>query len=167
MLLVIHCTIPASLENPGIHIQNLSVVSHLFALGRWRVKPVVGEIASEDVQFTGNYPPGIPKIQIVLGREKGFELPGKQDTHRGCWGRPVPEPRQSHVRNLGTKDAVRAHSGVSQCDVMDAGRLWKMGENVSHPKFFLSHQTLLSAFKNVRNRAEGNTPCNTSAAALS
>ncbi|KFO60163.1 hypothetical protein N302_13919, partial [Corvus brachyrhynchos] len=52
-------------------------ISHLFALGRWRVKPVVGEIPSEDVQFAGNYPPGIPKIQFVLWREKCFKLPGK------------------------------------------------------------------------------------------
>lgn len=114
------CTLQSSssLENPGIHTQNLSFISHLFALGRWRVKPVVGEIPSEDVQFTGNYPPRIPEIQIILWREKGFKLPGKQDTHRGCWGRPVPQPRQSHVRNLSTKDAVRAHSGVSQRAVM-------------------------------------------------
>lgn len=31
-----------------------------------------------------------------------------------------------------------------------------MGEiNASHPKFFLPHQTVVSAFKNVSHRAEG------------
>ncbi|KFV75123.1 hypothetical protein N307_14717, partial [Dryobates pubescens] len=51
--------------------------SHLFALGRRRVKSVVGKVASEDVQLTGNYPPWIPQIHFVLWRKKGFELPGK------------------------------------------------------------------------------------------
>ncbi|KFQ67550.1 hypothetical protein N335_10917, partial [Phaethon lepturus] len=51
--------------------------SHLFALGRRRVKSVVGKIPSEDVQFTRNYPPRIPKIQFILWRKKGFKLPGK------------------------------------------------------------------------------------------
>ncbi|KFP68225.1 hypothetical protein N337_12821, partial [Phoenicopterus ruber ruber] len=52
-------------------------ISHLFALGRRRVKSVVGKIPSEDVQFTRNYPPRIPKIQFILWRKKGFKLPGK------------------------------------------------------------------------------------------
>ncbi|KFP43527.1 hypothetical protein N324_11441, partial [Chlamydotis macqueenii] len=52
-------------------------ISHLFALGRGRVKSVVGKIPSEDVQFTRNYPPRIPKMQFILWRKKGFELPGK------------------------------------------------------------------------------------------
>ncbi|KFO89401.1 hypothetical protein N320_05712, partial [Buceros rhinoceros silvestris] len=52
-------------------------ISHLFALGRRRVKPVIGKIPCEDVQFTGNYPPWIPKIQLVLWRKKGLKLPGK------------------------------------------------------------------------------------------
>ncbi|KFP89000.1 hypothetical protein N310_03982, partial [Acanthisitta chloris] len=50
---------------------------YLFALGRWRVKSVVGKIPSEDVQFTRNYPPWISKIQFVFWRKKGFKLPGK------------------------------------------------------------------------------------------
>ncbi|KFQ15155.1 hypothetical protein N330_06768, partial [Leptosomus discolor] len=50
---------------------------HLFALGRRRVKSVVGKIPSEDVQFTRNYPPRIPKIQFILWRKKGFKLSGK------------------------------------------------------------------------------------------
>ncbi|KFV54771.1 hypothetical protein N341_06531, partial [Tyto alba] len=50
---------------------------HLFALGGWRVKSVVGKIPSEDVQFTRNYPPWIPKIQFIFWRKKGFKLPGK------------------------------------------------------------------------------------------
>ncbi|KFV55125.1 hypothetical protein N328_07245, partial [Gavia stellata] len=57
------------------HAQNF--VSHLFALGRRRVKSVVGKVPSEDVQFTRNYPPRIPKIQFILWRKKGFKLPGK------------------------------------------------------------------------------------------
>ncbi|KFQ53815.1 hypothetical protein N333_05101, partial [Nestor notabilis] len=52
-------------------------ISHLFALGRRRVKSVVGKIPSEDVQFARNYPPWIPKIQFILWRKKGFKLLGK------------------------------------------------------------------------------------------
>ncbi|KAL2296108.1 hypothetical protein Nmel_017644, partial [Mimus melanotis] len=84
-------------EGPGVEHAQQPVDDHLQWGGQqWRVKPVVGEIASEDVQLTGNYPPWIPKFQIILWREKGFELPGKQDTHRDSWGCPVPQPRQSH-----------------------------------------------------------------------
>ncbi|KFW72810.1 hypothetical protein AS28_08580, partial [Pygoscelis adeliae] len=50
---------------------------HLFALGRRRVKSVVGKIPSEDVQFTRNYPPWIPEIHFILWRKKGFKLSGK------------------------------------------------------------------------------------------
>ncbi|KFO78056.1 hypothetical protein N303_15096, partial [Cuculus canorus] len=61
------------------HAQKLksSFISHLFALRRGRVKSVVGKVPSEDIQFTRNYPPRIPKFQFILWRKKGFKLPGK------------------------------------------------------------------------------------------
>ncbi|KFW78172.1 hypothetical protein N305_08380, partial [Manacus vitellinus] len=73
-------------EGPGVehaqklvdyHLERQFFISHLFALGRRRVKSVVGKIPSEDVQFTRNYPPWIPEIQFILWRKEGFKLPGK------------------------------------------------------------------------------------------
>lgn len=77
--------------------------SYLFALGGWRVKPVVRKVPGEDVQFARDNPPGIAEFQLILWREKSFELPGKHHVHGGRWRRPVPEPRQSNVRNLQTQ----------------------------------------------------------------
>ncbi|KFQ33127.1 hypothetical protein N331_05549, partial [Merops nubicus] len=64
-------------EPVDYHLGEEVFITHFFALGRRRVKPVVGKVPSEDVQFTRNYPPRIPQVQFILWRKKGFKLPGK------------------------------------------------------------------------------------------
>ncbi|KAI6073505.1 hypothetical protein LUU34_01322000 [Aix galericulata] len=88
----------SSLTPSPSQIQNekSSFISHLFALGKRRVKSVVGKIPGEDVQFTRYYPPRIPKINFILWRKKGFKLFGKHYTLVGCRSSPIPQPRQSN-----------------------------------------------------------------------
>lgn len=73
---------------------------HLLAPGRWRVEAVVGQVASEDAQLTGDDPPGLPQLLAARGQE-GLEVAGCEHCtgHRG--GRPAAEAGQGEARDLG------------------------------------------------------------------
>lgn len=149
-----------------IHTSHLSdiwesnLVSHLFAFGRRRVKPVVGKISSEDVQFTRNYPPRITQIKFILRRKKGFKLPGKHHTLRGYRSSPIPQPRKSNVRDL-SKDSIRAWPTALTHTAMltDVTVLRRRKEKKYHIFNSLHHpkhdQIVLPAFNNVSKMGGG------------
>lgn len=74
---------------------------HLLALGRRRVEAVVGQVAGEDAQLTGDDPPGLAQLRLAGRGQEGPEVAGgKHGTWRGC-GCPVAEAGQGHAGDLG------------------------------------------------------------------
>lgn len=81
---------------------------HLLALGRRWVEAVVGQVASEDTQLTGDDPPGLAQLHVAPGREEGPEVAGgKHGARRGC-RRPVAEAGQGQAGDLGQGDRQRS-----------------------------------------------------------
>ena len=86
----------------GCRAQGLAMgCPHLLALGWWWVEAVVGQIAGEDAQLTGDDPPGLAQLHVASRGKEGPEVAGgKHRTWRGC-GRPVAEAGQGQAGDLG------------------------------------------------------------------
>ena len=81
---------------------------HLLALGRRWVEAVIGQVAGEDTQLTGDDPPGLAQLHVAPGREEGSEVAGsKHGARRGCC-RPVAEAGQGQAGDLGQGDRQRS-----------------------------------------------------------
>lgn len=91
---------------PGCRAQEFTVsCPHLLALGRWWVEAVVGQIASEDTQLTGDDPPGLAQLHLAPRGKEGPEVAGsKRGTWRSC-GHPVAEAGQGQAGDLGQRKA--------------------------------------------------------------
>lgn len=83
---------------------------HLFALGRWGVEAVVGQIAGEDAQLTGDDPPGLPQLHLAPRGKEGPEVAGGKHCTRQGGGCPVAEAGQGQARDLG-----RGKAGTLGC----------------------------------------------------
>ncbi len=79
---------------------NLKVYLYLFASWCARMIAVVGKVASEDVQFTGNDPPSVTQGRFTTGWQEGLELTGIKHGWRNSWTFPRSQPTKRAVWNL-------------------------------------------------------------------
>lgn len=79
------------------------VVIYLFAPWRWRVVAVVGQISSEDVKFTRDDPPCVPRLLFTLRGQKYPELSSREAWEGNSGTLPWTQTAQGAVRHLQTK----------------------------------------------------------------
>lgn len=79
-------------------------LDHLFALWGGRVVPVVGQVASEDVEFAGNDPPCVSWLHFALWGQKHSEVSSGERWGGNGGVRPGAEATQRAVRKLHKND---------------------------------------------------------------